>query len=175
MSKKIEELPTLDPANYNPEEDLILIEKGSGGTFCTTSEVIFKSQNSTPLSFINFLKSPQTLATITAAEVINKTKQYSIEGYGVPSTAKYVLIHFIETSINYDTHLKQFIFADYPGGSAPDFSYRRWYQPKSDKSNNQPHRWGDTAWFYIQPDEKIKIKFEGCNHFTIDIQMIAYS
>ena len=173
MSKKIEELPILDPANYNPEEDLILIEKSSGGTFCTTSQAIFKSQHSAGSSFINFLKPPKTLATIAAEDVANQSKQYDVRKYGVPSTAKYALIHFVETSIHEDSKPKLLVFNADAVNS--DFYYRRTYRPNPKKSNNAAHRWTDTHWFHIQSDGAIKIRYKDCRHFTIDIQLVAYS
>jgi hypothetical protein len=173
MSKKIEELPTLDPADYNPEEDLILIEKSTGGTFCTTSQAIFESQRSEQSSFINFFKTPKTLATITAEDVANQSKQYNVQSSGVPHTAKYVLIHFVETSIHADSSPKYLVFnAD---AISDNFYYRRTYNPNPKKSNNSPHRWTDTHWFHIQSDGTIKISYHDCRHFTIDIELIAYS
>lgn len=173
MSKKIEELPILDPANYNPEEDLILIEKSSGGTFCTTSQAIFKSQRSAGSSFINFFKPPKTLATIAAGDVAHQSKQYYVRNHGVPSAAKYALIHFVETSINADSNPKYLVFSADAVNS--DFYYRRTYHPNSDRSKNAPHRWTDTHWFHIQSDGAIKIRYFDCRHFTIDIQLVAYS
>lgn len=166
MTIKIKDLPTLDPSEYDPTSDLILVQKDGGGTYCTTSESLIRFQRSQQSNLINFLDSPAIIDNIVDSYQ-GTTKTYKMSSYKIPSSANCVLLHLNEILTNGAT-AETFIFHLETGSDR--LLFRRLY---SSRQGNATYT--DQLWAPIRSDGNIRIHYDDVTNTSVTAKIVAYS
>lgn len=171
MTIKIKDLPTLDPSEYDPTSDLILVQKDGGGTYCTTSESLIRFQRSQQSNLINFFDSPVHVDNLVDSYT-GTTKTYKMNSYRIPNSASSVLFHFTETAAS-GAVFEVFRFF-YDGYDAENDFLRRWYSANR-KKNNGSARYSDQLWIPINDRRVIPLHFIEIRNSNIKAEIVAYS
>jgi hypothetical protein len=171
MSIDIADLPTLNPSEYDPYSDLILVQKEDGATYSTTSEALFRFQNARQSNLINFFQSPPVIDEIVDSHK-GTTKVYNMNSFNVPSSAKSVLLHLNEILENGASY-ELFIFHVETGDDK--LLFRRLYNAATHRSKGQPATYTDQLWVPIRSDGNIRIHYDDVTNTSVTAKIIAYS
>ena len=171
---KINELNTLNPDDYNPKEDSILVHLKNGETFKSTSNNIFDFRTGGSSKLISFLDTSFVFERIDASQS-QQSREFNIQGSGIPYEATSVLINCIDFYGEGGTSTRVFEMFHYLNQEKTEQArYYKNYTTNSSKSNNSPYNDTVQIWMPII-DQKILIKFGLLLRVDVSIQAIAYS
>jgi len=171
---KINELNRLNPDNYNPNEDSILVHLKNGETFKSTSNNIFDFHTGGSSKLISFLDAPFVFERINASQS-QQSREFNIQASGIPSEATSVLINCIDFYDGGGTSTRIFEMFHYLNQEKTEQArYYKNYTTNSAKSKNYPYQDTVQIWMPII-DQKILIKFGGLLLVDVSIEAIAYS
>jgi hypothetical protein len=171
---KINQLNTLNPDDYNPEEDSIIVHLENGETFKSTSSNIYDFHTGGSSGLISFLDAPFFLEEISGSQS-GQSREFNLQGSGIPSEATSVLINCIDSFSEGGTSLRVFeIFHYLNQEKTKQARYYKNYTTNSAKSKNYPYQDTVQIWAPII-NQKILIKFGQLTRVDIRIEVIAYS